>query len=330
VSTHTRYHYAVPPDTERAARLEEERRRLEYVRLRVERAAAIHRDCLVYAHSEGLINAALLGRIQQGTGIATAVLEEARQQSSANQARLQDLAQRLECSAQEVQAAEAEVVQQDRKLRELLSDRDQISDALSWTQAAASRALTDVQRLGAVTAETIAEVAATSATDRERAQAIQELEQRLAETEAGLRFINSQEATRPAATLMLAAMEANGYHLTETVTEGELTAYFEQEASEHQMALRIAVGKATEQDTRVWDLQAETYRFPLGSDECLDAVTDFEDTVEAMGLGTLRVRPGRVFPKDATDSVVIPARSGRNRAAARSEARPREKEAERG
>jgi len=108
---------------------------------------------------------------------------------------------------------------------------------------------------------------------------------RISQLEMELGFLDRYEHTRPAAMALLAGMEANGYRLHETLTRGELTAYFSKADSEHQIGVQLRPEQRPGEQTERWELLVET--FGMVGNECVGEIDDFDSAMEWIDLGEL-------------------------------------------
>lgn len=173
---------------------------------------------------------------------------------------------------------------------------------MSRTIGEAQRSLEHVARVAEQGTATIGELAPA---ERERLAARQgEIERNLHQIDLEVRFLGHDAALAPAAVATLMAMEANGYQLRDTASEGDLVSYFAREGAAHQIAVRMAPVERRGEDVAAWELVAET--FGMAGEDCLYEIEDFETAFEQLDLG--RLTPGRrVYPKDDRGARVIPA-----------------------
>lgn len=294
MSTRQSWEYA--PDRSAAARaaVAEAERRLRLERQRAERAMIAYRQNLDrvreserrgrQAAAEHARNRRSLDRLAGREAALAGELSSARRD-------LDGLARDLEASRSALAAAEAAVEAELACAARLAAEVGAQSEVIAGAIGDAQTALGELADLGRASAESVREL---SPAEREAMAARQrDLEAGIRRLEAEVRLLAHDEATAPAALMTLLAMEANGYHLRETVSAEGLVAYFEHADAAHQIAVRTRPAKRDRAEA-CWQMTAET--FGLAGESCLFEIEDFETAVESLDLGLLA--PGdRVYPK---------------------------------
>jgi hypothetical protein len=180
------------------------------------------------------------------------------------------------------QAVRAELARAARLEAEIGCEASRMAEAI----AEAEGTLAEISALGRATAESLGELSPAEG---------EALAARQREIESRVRFLTQDAATAPVAMMTLLAMEANGYHLRETVSQQGLVAYFTRADAAHQIAVRTRPAARDGESAARWEVAAET--FGMTGESCLYEIEDFETAVEDLDLG--RLLPGdRVYPKD--------------------------------
>jgi chromosome segregation ATPase len=214
---------------------------------------------------------------------------------------LDQLSQQAEASRRALLAARQAVEVELQRAARIEAEMGREAANLASAMADARNTLGEVHTLGQATVESLDEL---SPAEGEALQARQvELEAEIRKLEGEVRFLTQDEAVAPAALMTLLAMEANGYHLRETLSREGLVAYFARADEEHQIAVRSRAVAAGGRGAEGWEVVAET--FGLTGEECLYELEDFETAVEDLSLG--RLAPGRrIYPKGSPDRSVAP------------------------
>lgn len=233
-------------------------------------------------------------QLQSGSAESAAaaqLLAELRREAEANRMQLAAAARELRTELDRAVRLDAAMVGEAQRLSQLVDE--------------AHRSFENVARLAEQSTAAISEI---TPAERERLATRQiEIERNLHQIELEVRFLSHEAALAPAAVATLIAMEANGYQLSDAVSEGDLVSYFERESAAHQIAVRVSPVARKGEDITAWDLVAET--FGLVGEECLYEIEDFETAFQDLNLG--RLTPGRrVYPKD--DRGVRSVRSSRS------------------
>lgn len=288
-------------EAQRAA-AEAERRRQEQERQRAEQVAAIHAEGVALAREhEQRRSVQLASQSQALEGQREALADLARREHAA-EATLQTLEDQVRKSALELERTRAELRLQMDRLAGLERDARLQETALAATLAAAEQTLGRVDGLQSANAETLAALVDASAAGRALGAEQSGLEERIRQLEAEVAFVTQRADLAPVAMVTLQAMESNGYRLQGTLAREEMIVYFQKEGAAHQIAVRMAPAAQSAGEAQRWDLLAET--FEMKGETCLGELDDFETAVEERGLGRLRRKEGRVYPRDDSQAVL--------------------------
>lgn len=299
MSTRQPYDYALEQADVARAAAEAQRRAVELARLRAERAAAIHAEGLALAREHERLRSAQLGSQARS-------LEE-------QQAALSTLAQRartagfaLDGQEDQVRASGLALEQARAELRAQMDDLVDLDRAARLQEAALSASLADARqtlsRVETLQVANLSFLVDASAAGRAFGAVQSDLEERIRQLEAEVAFVTQHADLSPVAMVTLQAMESNGYCLQGTLGREEMVVYFQKQGAAHQIAVRMAPASQSSGDVQRWDLLAET--FDMKGELCLGELDDFETAVEERGLGRLRRKEGRVYPRDDSQALV--------------------------
>ncbi|HYO13835.1 MAG TPA: hypothetical protein VE685_11635 [Thermoanaerobaculia bacterium] len=312
MSTRQPYDYALERVEAARAAAEAQRRSVELARLRAERAASIHAQGLALSREHERARSAQLGRQARALEGQQAALGALSQRAQAAGFALNALEDQVRESGLELERTRAELRLQMDRLAGLERDARLQEAALAATLAEAEQTLGRVESLQSANAETLAALIDASAAGRALGAGQSGLEDRIRQLEAEVSFVTQRADLSPVAMVTLQAMESNGYRLQGTLGREELVVYFQKESAAHQIAVRMAPIARPGDEVQRWDLLAET--FDMKGETCLGELDDFETAVEERGLGRLRRKEGRVYPRDDSQALLPkPARSDRRR-----------------
>ncbi len=296
MSTMQGYDYEIDREQARRAEIELERRRMELVRLRAERAAAVHRRTVALAAEAERRGRSELGYAERALEAAEQQSTDLTRRSEAARHALGSLQSQLEASRAQLTQARRELQTQVDRCAALEGAAQQEASRLAHSLGQAREALHAADQIGEAANSGIDALANQAAEGEQLAAREAELERSIQQLESEVRFVTQQAQLMPAAMTTLMAMEQNGYRLGETLSRQGLIGYFEKEGERHQIAVRCAAVSRPGEDLAQWQVLAET--FGLLDERCLHEIADFETSVEEQELGSLRRNQLRVYPKD--------------------------------
>lgn len=302
MSSRQSYEYDVGRAAALRAAAEIQRRRAEAARLRTERAVAIHAQGLALAREHERLQSAQLGSQAQALAGHQAALSALSQRAQAAGFALNTLADQVRASGRELEQARTELHAQMDQLAGLEKGACLQEAALAATLAEARETLSRVEGLQSASTETLIALVDAVSAGRAFSAAQSNLEERIRQLEAEVAFVSHRADLVPVAMVTLQAMESNGYRLQSALGREEMTVYFAKEDAAHQIAVRMMPAGKPAGEVERWDLLAET--FGMKGETCLEELDDFETAVEEKGIGRLRRRQERVYPRDDSQAVL--------------------------
>lgn len=296
------YDYALDRAEAARAAAEAQRREVELARLRAERLAALHAERMAISRENERLRSSLLGSQAHALAGQQAELDALAQRARAAGFALSSLESQIQASAFELERARAELHVQMDRLAGLQRDARLQEAALAATLAEAGQTLGRVEGLQSANAETLAALVDAFAAGRASGAVQSGLEERIRQLEAEVAFVTQRADLAPVAMVTLQVMESNGYRLQGTLGREEMIVYFQKEGAAHQIAVRMAPVARSGEDVQRWDLLAET--FDVKGEACLAELDDFETAVEERGIGRLRRKEGRVYPRDDSQALL--------------------------
>jgi hypothetical protein len=272
-----------------------QQRRIELQRLRLEQAMHVQaRTRAAQRAASGLArdNARTAAQAQSQLGSAQRAASRQRSQLGEMKGQTRRLRSGLKEHEHQLAQTKTEIARiradLDRQIAAARAMHVETDRERSLLQAAIGQAHASIERcdelVGAGEAATAA-LGQADAAGRDLADAAEDFTSRIAELERELTFIDCHERTLPAAMAVLAGMTASGYRLRETLTRGELTAYFAKADGDHQIAVRVVPERRPGEQTERWEVLAET--FGMVGQECVDELDDFDSAMEEIDLGEL-------------------------------------------
>jgi hypothetical protein len=302
MSTRQPYDYELEQAEVARAAAETQRRAVELARLRAERAAAIHAEGLALSREHERLRSSQLGLQARALEEQQTALSTLAERARAAGFTLDGLEDQVRTSGVALEQAQAELrVQMDRLVELERSARLQEA-ALTATLADARQTLGRIGSLRAAYTENLSFLGDASTAGWTFGAVQGDLEERIRQLEAEVTFVTQHADLSPVAMVTLQAMESNGYRLQGTLGREELVVYFQKEGAAHQIAVRVAPAARSGEDVHRWDLLAET--FDMQGEVCLGELDDFETAMEERGLGRLRRKEGRVYPRDDSQALI--------------------------
>jgi len=280
MSTVQDYQYRVSENAKQQLEAERRRRELELARLKAERAEAQRRQREMELAQRKQEANVLSAQAALKNDLAKAEQALAQSKAQVNQAQNE-----LQTQIQAVQNLQKD---SDQEYAKLQSSLQQAQDTLEQTNRTASTGVQDTELLIDASARRL-----------QMGNQIGELDQQIQTLQQEMNFVNLQAELQPAAMALLIGMQANGYELKSTLTQGDLICYFKQLDSEHQIAVRMSPAIRRGEDIETWDLLAET--FNMEGDLCLEELDDFDTAMEEIDIGELQRinrHPFPIYPKD--------------------------------
>ncbi len=302
MSSRQPYEYGLERAAALRAAAETERRRAEAARLRTERVAAIHAQGLAFSREHERLRSAQLGSQARSLAGQQAALSALSQRAQAAGFALNTLEDQVRANGLELEQARTELRAQMDRLASLEKAACLQEASVATTLAEAQETLGRVEGLQSAGTETLMALVDAFSAGRAFSAAQSSLEERIRQLEAEIAFVSQRADLAPVAMVTLQAMESNGYRLQGTLGREEMVVYFQKEDAAHQIAVRmVPAGKSADEVER-WDLLAET--FGMKGEACLEELDDFETAVEEKGIGRLRRKEGRIYPRDDSQAVL--------------------------
>lgn len=223
-------------------------------------------------------------------------LERMQAVSSEARQRIEGIKNQLQTCRQELSQQQSQLQGQMDALFQLQTDACQEMDMLQGSMEEAREALTEAERISAALTAHAHNLTTADVQTKFIMENQELLDQRVRNLEQELRFVTQKAELQPAAMITLSAMRQNGYTLREVISEQGLISYFEQAETGHQIAVKLGQPQRTGENTRNWELIAET--FQMEDETCLFEIEDFEVAVEEEGIGRIERGKIKIYPKD--------------------------------